>query len=132
MVNSEQIVYDLLNDNLEDILITTDANLTPATFPCITVEEIDNFTPTSYFDGANNDNYSAVSVQIDIYTMSKANGGGKKAQARSIFESVDAILTNAGFRRTMASPVSFAENTKYRFTIRYNALISNDLQIYRR
>lgn len=132
MVNSEQIVYDLLNDALEDILITTDANLTPAVFPCITIEEVDNFVPTNYMDGDNNDNFSAVAVQIDIYTMSKANGGGKKTEAREIFSQVDQVLMNAGFRRTMTSPVSFAENTKFRLTIRYNALISNDLTIYRR
>ena len=88
MVNSEQIVYDLLNDALEDILITTDANLTPAVFPCITIEEVDNFVPTNYMDGDNNDNFSAVAVQIDIYTMSKANGGGKKTEAHDIFSRV--------------------------------------------
>lgn len=133
MVDGEAIAYSILNTALgSQYLITTDANQTPAKYPCITVEEVDNYTPKQYMDGSNNDNYSSVAIDINIYTKAKVNGGGKKQEARAIFLQVDQAMLHMGFRRTMTSPVTFADNTTYRLAIRYNALISNDETIYRR
>ncbi len=133
MVDSEQLVYGILNNVLgNSYLITTDANQTPVEYPCVTVEEIDNFVPSQYMDGSNNDNFSAVTIEINIYTVTQPNGSGKKAQAKSIFSNIDRIMCEHGFRRTTTSPVTFADNTKYRIAVRYNALISNDQKIYRR
>lgn len=130
MVDGEKLVYEILNTALGSTYdIYTDAVQAIAKYPCITVEETDNYTPQEYMDGSNNDNYTASVIEINIYTEAKENLG-KKEQAKPIFAAVDAVMLSNGFRRM--STVPFSRDTYYRIAVRYIALIGNDETIYRR
>ena len=64
--------------------------LSPALFPTVTIDEIQNI-PT-HLDSAEQEKYASVVYRVQIF----CNGTGKRAQAREIYGAVAARLSSLG------------------------------------
>lgn len=99
---------------------------TPNKFPCVFVEEADNYAQT--LDGSGNERVTAVMYEVNVYS-NKASG--KKTECKAIIKIIDDEMLKLGFTRTMCQPIPNEDITIYRMTARYSASISNGI-IYRR
>lgn len=100
-----------------------------AEFPCVCIEEIDNYTYQRTIDSASNENHAAVAYEINVYSN---RSQGKRSECRSIFAFVSDIFTGLGFTRLSKNPVPFADATKYRLVGRFAAVVAANGDIYRR
>ena len=101
----------------------------PSKFPCVCIEETDNYSLTSTRDTASNDNHAVVVYEVNVYSN---KAGGRKSEAKAILNTVDGIMNDLGFTRLARTPINMDDATKYRLFARYRAAISNDKTIYRR
>lgn len=111
----------------DKIFVTGEYTPTPPFFPCVFINEADNFN--AGYDGSNNEVVTGVMYEIEVYT-NRLNG--KKTEAKKIMKSVDDILTGLGFTRTLLQQLpNMNDATIYRLTARYTAAVINNT-IYRR
>lgn len=103
--------------------------LSPSVFPCVCVEEADNYAVTSTQDSGSNENHVNVMYEINIYSNKV---GGKKAECKAILKIIDDIFFDFGFTRTGMNPIPINDPTKYRLFARYKAVVSQNKTIYRR
>ena len=109
------------------IFITGEYTPTPPSFPCVYLNEADNFN--AGFDGSNNEVVTGVMYEVEVFT-NKENG--KKAEAKGIMKTIDTVMTSLGFTRTMLQKLpNMRDATIYRLTARYTAAVI-DNTIYRR
>lgn len=101
----------------------------PSKFPCVCIEETDNYSLTITGDTASNDNHAVVVYEVNVYSN---KAGGRKSEAKAILNTVDGIMNDLGFTRLARTPINMDDATKYRLFARYRAAISNDKTIYRR
>ena len=101
--------------------------LSPAEFPCVSVENIDNYVYDRTIDSGSNENHVRVAYEVNAWSNSTED---KRAEAKSIFAVVSDVLTHKGFMRLSANPINFNSATAYRLTGRFRAVISKEGQIY--
>jgi hypothetical protein len=102
----------------------------PAIFPAVTVEELDNYALERTQDSGSLENHVGVMYEINVFSNLTV---GKKAQAKSIFKDIDAVMAGLGFTRTVKTAIPNLENaTIYRMVGRYKAVVSKDKTIFRR
>lgn len=101
----------------------------PSKFPCVCIEETDNYSLTNTRDTASNDNHAVVVYEVNVYSNKT---GGRKSEAKAILDTVDGIMNDLGFTRLARTPINMDDATKYRLFARYRAAVSNDKTIYRR
>jgi len=94
---------------------------TPASFPCMTLIEADNFIASNQIDSSGIENYVDVMYECNIFTNLKS---GKKTQAYGIANVVDTKMQQLGFRRTMLSQIPNEDISIYRLLIRYEGRVS--------
>lgn len=107
-----------------------------STFPIVTVNEIDNSTLEYSQDNDLKEHHARVSIGIEVY----ANGEDKKATATHLAKLVDNLMQNLKFTRTMKAPMPNIDDSIYRITLRYTAIVGEPkevngntvYQIYRR
>lgn len=133
MNNIENDVFTLVANALRteyganSIFITGEYTPTPPKFPCVYLHEADNFN--NGFDGCNHEIVTGVMYEVEVYS-NKQNG--KKAEAKSIMESIDDILTPLGFRRNLIQQIpNMSDATIFRLLARYSANVIDNV-IYRR
>jgi hypothetical protein len=110
--------------------VTSEYVSAPPSFPCISLEEVDNatFRNSQTTEGA--ENHAAVTYELNVYSNKKT---GKKAECRKIAAVVDELLLELNFTRMMLNPVKNPlDATIYRMLGRYRAVVSKDQIIYRR
>lgn len=133
MIDLENELYTVIASSLRSqypgIFVSGETVLAPAQFPCVSIEETDNYSYRNSQDSGSNENHANLMYEINVYT-NKAQG--KKSECKTIFNTVDEIFTNIGFTRTMKRPVSMDDSTKYRLIGRYTATVSKNKTIYRR
>lgn len=111
----------------DSIFITGEYTPTPPFFPCVYLNEADNFN--AGYDGSNNEVVTGVMYGVEVYT-NKVNG--KKAEAKGIMAVIDDVMTGLGFTRTMLQQLpNMNDATIFRLTARYTASVI-DNTIYRR
>lgn len=132
MIDIENEIFDELSNLLETkfngINIVGEEQNAPAIFPTVSIVETDNFTSQSYADSSI-EPFAEVTYTINIYANSTQ---GKKTEAKKILTEIDKYMLNKGFFRNSKQPVSMNNTTLYRLVIRYNGVVSNDKDIYRR
>lgn len=132
MIDIENEIFDELSNLLEvkfnGINIVGEEQNAPAIFPTVSIVETDNFTSQSYADSSI-EPFAEVTYMINIYVNSTQ---GKKTEAKKILTEIDKYMLNKGFFRNSKQPVSMNNTTLYRLVIRYNGVVSNDKDIYRR
>lgn len=99
---------------------------TPAKFPTVTLDEIQN-VPVHLDSGATN-KYARVVYRSQIF----CNGDGKRQKARKIYDSLDQILMGVGlFAKTYTTTPAIYNSEIYCITATHEGVIGEDGTIYR-
>lgn len=99
---------------------------TPAQFPTVTLDEIQN-VPVHLDSGATN-KYARVVYRSQIF----CNGEGKRQKARMIYDSLDQILMGVGlFAKTYTTTPAVYNSEIYCITATHEGVIGEDGTIYR-
>ena len=101
----------------------------PATFPCATGEEADNYTNVASEDSGSNDNNANVMYEFNVYSNKRV---GKKAEARAIAAVICNTMSVLGFTRTTLRPFNDNNGSLYRIVMRFTGVIGKNGNIYRR
>lgn len=117
---------NLLTTKYSGIFVTGEYTPTPDKFPCVYIEEADNFTVS--LNGDNKGEVSAVMYEINVFSNLAS---GRKSQVKKIIKTIDEYMTLRGFMRMSCMPTPNMDITVYRMTARYEASVFNDT-IYRR
>ena len=107
--------------------MSSEEQIAPSEFPCVTVVEADNYTVAETTDSSLEENHANVMYEINVYTN---NAGFKKAENKAIFSIVDNELRKMGFRR-MSKPFTASNDpTVARSMGRYVGIVGKDETIY--
>lgn len=99
---------------------------TPAKFPTVTIDEIQN-VPT-HLDGAKVNKYARIVYRTQVF----CNGEGKRAKARKIFNDLDLQLMDIGLQmKTYSTTPTIYNSEIYSITATYEGVIGADGVIYR-
>lgn len=100
-----------------------------ASFPCDSLEEIDNTVDKATQDSGNVENHANLSYENNAYSNKTV---GRKAEAKAIAAAVDTVMSGIGFTRILMQPTpNTANSTAYRITSRYTAVADKSKTIYR-
>lgn len=132
MVDIENAVITEVTNALravyENIAVESVTTYSPSKFPCVCIEESDNYAFTSSRDSNSNENHAVVIYEVNVYSNKTS---GKKGECKAIMKVVDETLNGLGFTRLAKTPIN-NDATKYRIFARYRAVASADKTIYRR
>lgn len=120
-------VFQGLREKYPTLTIFDETILAPSVFPCVCLEETDNFIYTPSITGTSTENVVEVVYEVNIYSNKIV---GKKAECKELFSEVDDILTKIGLVRKLKRFVPLDDTTKARLFGRYTALVGD--RIYRR
>jgi hypothetical protein len=101
----------------------------PASFPCLTLVETDNYTYERSLDAEHKEHDAWLTYDINIYSNKTS---GAKQECKSIMELVDNKMQELGFTRMFCNQMKNTETLIYRITARYRAVISENYILYRR
>ena len=130
MINFSNEVFDTAAENLRSlypgIKVIGEYVETPAQFPTVTLDEIQN-VPV-YLDSGATNKYSRVVYRSQVF----CNGEGKRRKARSIHDSLDRVLMGMGlFAKTYSTTPAIYNSEIYCITATYEGVIGEDGVIYR-
>lgn len=100
-----------------------------AKFPCVIIEEADNYAYDKTQDSASLENHAVVMYEVNIYS-NKVNG--KKDECKKIQKIIDCQFEQMGFTRISKTSMSINNATVYRIISRYQAVVSKNKEIFRR
>lgn len=100
-------------------------NDSPASFPFVSVEEIDNSNPRQYQDNTRVELYSQIFYEVNICT----NDPLKKSTAKAIAQIVDEAMNDMKLLRQSKVPTPNINRTVYRLTMRYRAIVGKGRQV---
>ena len=138
MIDIENELFDILCERLQerfsdehpDLFITGEYVMSPPSFPCISLVEIDNAVFKRTLTSEARENHVAVVYEVNIYSNKVY---GKKEECKEIAGFIDDVLAELNFRRIMLEPIpNMNDTTIYRMLGRYRAVVSKDNLIYRR
>jgi hypothetical protein len=134
VIDVEAEIFDKLSTALRSgynpISIYGEYVKSPASFPCVTIEEKDNYPLERTQTSDNVENHINVLYEINVYSNKKT---GKKSQCKEIFALIDTEMEKMGFIRTMLNPIpNLDDATIYRMVGRYKAVISTNKTVFRR
>lgn len=133
MIDIENAVFTevatALRARFSGITVESVTTYSPSKFPCVCIEETDNYSLLSTRDTASNEKHATVVYEVNVYS-NKANG--KKTEAKTILAAVDEVMNGLGFTRLTKTPINLDDATKYRVFARYRAVVSTNKTIYRR
>ena len=134
MIDIESIIFQrlstVLRANYSEISVYGEYVKTPAVFPCVTIEEKDNYVLERTQSSGGVENHAGLVYEINVYSNKKT---GKKSQCKEIFSLIDREMQDMGFTRTMLNPIpNIDDATIYRMVGRYKAVVSTNKTIYRR
>lgn len=120
-------VAELLLQAYPDIEVKGEYVETPASFPCVSIEETSN-TPL-HLDSASTAKYALVRYRVQIFS-NKASG--KRAEARTIFQSVDEQMQKLNlFCKSMTTTPTVYHASIYQITATYEGTVDANGTIYR-
>lgn len=93
----------------------------PAAFPHVACYEISNSVHRASSSLAKIENHARIGFQIDIFSNKQSIA---KSECKSIAETVDVAMLGMGFMRTFASQTPNIDRTVFRYTLRYEAIVS--------
>ena len=134
MIDIENQVFDRVasrvREQFPDIFMTGEYVNSPASFPAVSLVEMDNSVREATIDSGSNENHANVMYEVNVYS-NKATG--KKSECKAIIALIDKEMTDMGFARFTLTPVpNEYDSTIYRMVGRYRAAVSTDHKIYRR
>lgn len=105
---------------------------TPSTpsFPCVTVQEIDNSSVVRTIGTRDTENFARLSYQIEVYSNA---GEGRRTECRKIMGAIsDALIASNFERELMYATPNYADATVYRLTARFRVIADAKNNTYRR
>ncbi len=134
MIDIESEVFDRVAkrvvEQFPDIFMAGEYVESPASFPAVSLVEMDNAVRESTIDSGSNENHVNVMYELNIYSNKTT---GKKSECKQIAALIDTEMTAMGFVRSTLIPVpNEYDSTIYRMVGRYRAAVSTDHKIYRR
>ena len=98
----------------------------PASFPFVTLMEMDNATDTRHLSTSDDEEYAIVTYEANIYSMDKQ-------ECRRIADVLDRAMYKLNFTRlSMAFIPNLSDRTIYRINSRYQAVADTNNVMYRR
>ena len=130
MIDFSNEVFDTVAKNLRSlypgIQVGGEYVETPAQFPTVTLDEIQNLPV--HLDTAATNKYARVVYRVQIF----CNGEGKRQKARMIYDNLDQILMSLGlFAKTYTTTPAIYNSEIYCITATYEGVIGKDGVIYR-
>ena len=120
-------VAGCLRSEYEGIRVVGEHISTPTAFPTVTLDETQN-VPV-HLDSAAEDKYARVQYRAQIFTNKE---DGKRAQARSIFWTLDTQMRMLGLiRKTYTTTPAIYNSEVYSITATYEGVIDRNGVIYR-
>lgn len=119
-------LYTLLTTTYNGIFVTSEYTPVPDQFPCVFIEEADNYTVS--LNGSNKGEVSTVMYEINVFSDLQ---NGRKSECKKIIKTIDDYMTLRGFTRTVCRPIQNIDPSIYRMLARYTADLYSDT-IYRR
>lgn len=102
---------------------------TPPSFPCISIEERDNYPFRRTQTSTSLEKHAVIMYEVNVYSNKKS---GKKSECKAITKVIDETFERLGFYRRMLTPVPNLEDaTIYRITGRYQAVVGDNKVVYR-
>lgn len=134
MIDCESEVFSTvataLRASISGIFVSGEAVAAPASFPAVTLVEMDNSIYMRTMGLARIENHASIMYQAECYSNLSS---GKKAQCKAIMAIIDTEMQKLGFVRIGSGPMALpnADATKYRMVARYRAVISKTGSIYK-
>ena len=141
MIDVENLVIDTITKAVQTahtgVLVESDYNDTPSSFPYVSVIEMDNYTYRKTQDNDLKEHHTNVMYEVNVYSNKTK---GRKAEAKKIMETIDTAFQNIKFTRTVKQTVPNKDKSLYRIVARYEAVIGEGFtsgkdtiyQVYRR
>lgn len=133
MIDIENQVFTRVAQRLEGefpgVYVTGTYENTPASFPTVMVQEMDNSVLARTQTTDHTENHAVVMYQVDTYAT---GAKGRKSQCKAIARAADDEMAKMGFTRIAMNPVPNMDDSIFRITGRYRATVSRDNVIYRR
>lgn len=130
------MIIDISNEVLTEIktaLTNVDVYLEfpmkKPSFPCVTFKDNGNTTHIDSVDSSG-ETHNELSFEINIFS----NGKNKVTQAKAIRNTIDGIMADKyNMTRDFSDQVpNFADESIFRYILRYSCVVDKDKRIYRR
>ncbi len=124
MIDKENEIYTKVRNAVlakyENASVSSVYVASPASFPHVSVIQMDSKEPTEYRDSSLEEKFVSSTFQIDVYSNDKTKA---KSQCKAIVSLIDDTLRRCNLRRESLVPVpNLNDATIYRITIRYSML----------
>lgn len=133
MIDIENEIYKKIQSELaisfSKLYVYGEQQSAIAKFPCVIIEEADNYAYDTTQDSGGLENHAVVMYEVNIYS-NKANG--KKDECKKIQKIIDCQFEKMGFTRISKTPMAMNNATVYRIISRYQAVVSKNKEIFRR
>lgn len=121
MINKRNEVFTRVKNfvlaNRTDVYITSEYVNTPRTFPHISIEQTDSYTPLERETNSSVEKYAVITFTINVYS-NKENG--KIEECYKLMELVDTAFRGLNFRRLSLTVIPNLDNASIgRLTARY-------------
>ena len=123
-------VAKIVRNTYTGITVIGENTRQPSKFPTVTIDEIENVMVDALEDSSGEEKFAGVTYRVQVFS-NKTNG--KKAEARTIFATVDAEMRRMGFRRkSFTTTPEIYESTIYQISATYEAVVSAAGYVHKR
>lgn len=133
MIDIENNVFNQIAKTLRsafpDIFVSGETIAISKTYPCVSIEEADNYCYTHTQDSSGNENHASVMYEVRVMS-NKTNG--KKTECKKIFTAIDNEFEQMGFARTTKQPIPMDDAKTYQLFGRFTAIVSKNQTLFRR
>lgn len=133
MIDIESKVFNTIAKSLRTsfpgIFVTGEKIAAPKSYPCVSIEEADNYAYSRTQDSSQSENHASLMYEVQVFS-NKTNG--KKTECKTIFAAVDNKFNELGFVRKTKQPIPMDDAKSYQLFGRYEAVVSQEEIIYRR
>ena len=127
MIDVENIVFNTVATSLRTefsgIFVSGENIAAPSSFPAVTIVEMDNSVYDRSVDSSSSENHVTLMYQCEVYSNKTS---GRKAEAKSIMDTIDDEMTTLGFIRLSNSPMQNMDPSIYRLVARYKAVVGKN------
>lgn len=112
------------------VMVTGEYTRQPSHFPALTLDETENVGIGRLEDSSDTEHFAGLTYRLQVFSNKQS---GKKAEARAIFATADAVMRRMGFRRiTYTTTPEIYESTIYSITATYEAIADVNGTLYER
>lgn len=133
MIDFEKEIYtkviNAVTASFPDIRTYSDSLPEKPQFPCLILEQADNYVYDLTQDSKSLENHAIAMFELSVYSNKATD---KKDECKTILKVADDEMRRLGFTRTSALPVAIKNSTIYRIVARYSGCISANGDVSRR